>query len=106
MTKNKAPFEPKSVLLVAVPETAGSSLYGMLDVLSATGNIWQTLTRSGRDETLFKVRVVSNADRPFTCGNGIPVQPDCSIAEDPRADLIIVPGIVARARRIDRGTLC
>ena len=91
MTEEKQAFEPKSVLLVAVPETAGSSLYGMLDVLSATGNIWQTLTRTGAEETLFKVRVVSSTDRSFTCGNGIPVTPDCSVVDDPHADLIIVP---------------
>ena len=34
--------EPVEVLIVAVPETAGSALYGMLDVLLAAGNIWQT----------------------------------------------------------------
>ena len=38
--------DPVDVLIVAVPETAGSALYGMLDVLLAAGNIWQTLVRS------------------------------------------------------------
>jgi len=33
------------MLLVAVPETAGSALYGTLDVLLAVGNIWQALER-------------------------------------------------------------
>ena len=28
------------VLILALPETAGSALYGMVDVLSATGNLW------------------------------------------------------------------
>jgi len=28
------------VAIVAVPETAGSALYGMVDVLNAAGNIW------------------------------------------------------------------
>jgi hypothetical protein len=32
--------DPVEVLIVAVPETAGSALYGMLDVLLAAGNIW------------------------------------------------------------------
>ena len=30
-------------LIVALPETAGSALYGMIDVLSATGSLWQQL---------------------------------------------------------------
>ena len=91
MSKKNTPFKPIQVLLVAVPETAGSSLYGMLDVLLAAGNIWQTLTRSGDVQTLFQVQIVSAADRPFTCGNGIPVNPDCNISEDPHAEIIIVP---------------
>lgn len=32
-----------ALLIVAVPETAGSALYGMIDVLSAVGSIWQVL---------------------------------------------------------------
>src|SRR5690606_9406444 len=32
---------PVEALMVAVPETAGSALYGMFDVLAATGNLWQ-----------------------------------------------------------------
>jgi hypothetical protein len=30
-------------LIVAVPETAGSALYGMIDVLSSAGHLWQEL---------------------------------------------------------------
>jgi transcriptional regulator GlxA family with amidase domain len=79
------------VLIVAVPETAGSALYGMLDVLLAAGNIWQTLARSGSEQTLFRVRIVSPIDGLFSCGNGIPVMPDCSIADNPRAGILILP---------------
>lgn len=91
MQAKKTRDEPVEVLLVAVQETAGSALYGMLDVLSATGNVWQTLARTGTPRQLFRVRVVSSSERPFTCGNGIPVNPDCSVAEDPSAELIILP---------------
>ncbi len=91
MNKNNSALKPVNVLLVAVPQTAGSSLYGMLDILSAAGNVWQTLSRTGAERRLFRVRIVASADRPFTCGNGIPVSPDCSISDDPNAALIIVP---------------
>jgi hypothetical protein len=60
---------PIEVLIVAVPETAASALYGLVDVLSATGNLWQTLVREA-PRTLFRVRIVSPGSRPFTCGNG------------------------------------
>ena len=84
----KSPIE---VLIVAVPETAGSALYGMLDVLLAAGNIWETLVRSESAQTFFDVRIVSTDGEPFQCGNGIPVKPDCSVAEDPTASIVILP---------------
>jgi len=83
--------DPVDVLIVAVPETAGSALYGMLDVLLAAGNIWQTLVRSGSEQTLFQVRIVSPTAESFACGNGIPVVPDCSVAENPGASILILP---------------
>ena len=88
-TPEKPPVE---VLIVAVPETAGSALYGMYDVLLAAGNIWQTLVRED-EQTLFHVRIVATSKRPFTCGHGVPVRPDCSIHDNPAASIIILPEI-------------
>ena len=90
MTTNpeKAPVE---VLIVAVPETAGSALYGMLDVLLAAGNIWQTLVRTDSEQALFRVRIVAPTAEAFTCGNGIPVTPDYSVADNPGASILILP---------------
>ncbi len=87
-TRNKGPVE---VLIVAVPETAGSALYGMLDVLLAAGNIWQVLVREEPAPAMFRVRIVALTREAFTCGNGIPVTPDCSIADDPEASIVILP---------------
>jgi transcriptional regulator GlxA family with amidase domain len=79
------------VLVAAVPEAAGSALYGVYDVLSATGKIWQMLARSGKERDYFRVRIVSPDGKLFTCGNGIPVNPDCSIEDDPVAPIVILP---------------
>jgi transcriptional regulator GlxA family with amidase domain len=79
------------VLIVALPETAGSALYGMLDVLCSAGNLFQALVRSNDEQKLFQVRIVANSEHPFTCGNGIPVTPDCSIFDNPMAEIIIIP---------------
>jgi transcriptional regulator GlxA family with amidase domain len=79
------------VLIVAVPETAGSALYGMLDVLSAAGNIWQTLARTEDQQKLFRVRIVSTQGNAFACGNGIPVNPDYAVGDDPPASIVIFP---------------
>ena len=68
------------VLILALPETAGSALYGMVDVLSATGNLWQTLVRSGDQHKRFRVRILSPQEQAFTCGHGIPVNPEVSVS--------------------------
>ncbi len=82
---------PIDVLIVAVPETAGSALYGLVDVLSAAGVIWQTLVRTSDERQLFRVRIVSTRRTSFSCGNGIPVRPAVAIADDPSAPIIILP---------------
>lgn len=82
---------PLETLIVAVPETAGSALYGMVDVLSVTGRVWQTLMRKEPMSPPFRVTVVGVTRQPFTCGNGIPITPGGSIEDVGRADLIILP---------------
>ena len=77
--------------VVALSETAGFALYGMVDVLGAAGNIWQTLTRSPQTCRLFRVRIVAPQAAQFACGNGIPVVPDAGVADDPGAPIVIVP---------------
>lgn len=79
------------VLVVAVPETAGSALYGMVDVLSAAGNLWQNLVCTEPQQKLFRVRVIAPSHEPFRCGNSIPVIPDISFADNPKADILILP---------------
>lgn len=86
--RRKAPVE---TLIVAVPETAGSALYGMVDVLTAAGNLWQTLARSEDASQPFRVRIVGAHARGFRCGNGVPVVPDVAVRDDPRADVIVLP---------------
>jgi transcriptional regulator GlxA family with amidase domain len=81
---------PVETLVVAVAETAGSALYGMVDVLSAAGSVWQTLLRAPEDPR-FRVRVVSPSRAPFKCGYDIPVEPAAAVADDPAADIVIVP---------------
>ncbi len=82
---------PVEALIVAVRETAGSALYGMLDVLSAAGNIWQTLVGTEPAGTPIRPRIVSPSAEPFRCGHGVPVAPDAAVGDDPKADIVILP---------------
>jgi transcriptional regulator GlxA family with amidase domain len=82
---------PLDALIVAVPETAGSALYGMVDVLAATGNLWQELVGGEAPRRLIRPRVVSDRREPFNCGNGIPVRPELSVSDEPDGPIVIVP---------------
>lgn len=83
--------QPLDTVIVAVPETSGSALYGMVDVLSVTGAVWQTLMRTDVAAPPFEVRVVGVTRERFHCGNGIPVEPSAAIDEVTRADIVILP---------------
>lgn len=88
MTRSDAAVE---ALIVALPESAGSALYGMVDVLAATGVLWRELVGEPPGHAPIRPRIVSMSKEPFVCGNGIPVAPDVCIADDPQADVIVVP---------------
>lgn len=80
-----------TALILALPETAGSALYGMIDVLAATGTLWRELVGEQPGRPLIRPLIVSPARRPFRCGNGIPVSPDVAINRAGKPEIVIVP---------------
>lgn len=81
---------PLEFVLLALPESAGSVLYGLLDVLKSTGTLWQALVNETPSAPL-RVRIASVSRRAFRCGNGIPVAPDIAIRDNPAGDVVIIP---------------
>lgn len=90
MDKPGGGHDSVKVLIVAVEQTAGSALYGMVDVLMAAGNLWQAMAHEP-EHRLFQVDVVAIDRAPFRCGNGIPVIPNFSIADNPGGEILILP---------------
>jgi transcriptional regulator GlxA family with amidase domain len=88
---NNRTRSPIDALILALPETAGSALYGMLDVLAATGTLWRELVGEEPGHRLIAPLIVAPKKRPFRCGNGIPVIPDLSLEEARRPEIIILP---------------
>ncbi len=81
---------PLDAYLLALPESAGSTLYGMVDVLASTGTFWREMSGLDRGPDLIRPHIVASTREPFTCGNGIPVQPDLAIDEVGCPDLLII----------------
>jgi len=87
----RVPKPRLETLILALPETAGSALYGLVDVLTSAGRVWQALTRTEPIALPFHVRIASMGTRSFRCGHGIPVSPAVSIRDNPPADIVIIP---------------
>ena len=85
------PLLAKDALIVAVPETAGSALYGMIDVLASAGNLWQQLVGVEAGAKLITPKIASPLSHEFECGNGIPVKPELEISDQPAAEIVILP---------------
>ncbi len=77
--------------IIALPETAGSALYGMLDVLASAGTLWRELVGQDPGRRLIRPKIVSLSREPFQCGNGIPVNPDLAIIDATGAGIVILP---------------
>ncbi len=83
--------ETTEALIVALPESAGSAIYGLVDVFASTGTLWQELIGDKPGERLIRPRIVSVSDEPFLCGNAIPVRPDLTIRSRSDAGIVVVP---------------
>jgi transcriptional regulator GlxA family with amidase domain len=78
-------------LILALPESAGSAIYGLIDVLASTGTLWLDLVGDEPGRRLIQPKIVSLSRDPFHCGNAIPVTPDLTIDEKSDADIIVIP---------------
>lgn len=83
--------KPVEALILALPESAGSAIYGLIDVFASTGTLWLTLVGDEPSGRPIRSKIVSLSHDPFRCGNAIPVTPDLTIAEASGADIIVIP---------------
>lgn len=83
--------KPINALILALPESAGSAIYGLIDVFASTGTLWLDLVGDEPGQRLIQSKIVSVSRDPFQCGNGIPVTPELTIAETSNADIIVIP---------------
>ncbi|MEM1264492.1 MAG: helix-turn-helix domain-containing protein [Pseudomonadota bacterium] len=84
---------PVNVQLLAIPDTSGSALYGMIDVLATHGRLWRAICGLEPGPELIKTQVVAETMEPFRCGYGIPVVPDVVTAAENRPDILIIMDI-------------
>ena len=78
------------IALLAAPETSGSVLYGLYDVLQSVGPMWPDMTVGEPGDALLEVSIVAATAEPFRCFGGIPVEPHAAVADVDDVDAVVV----------------
>ncbi len=81
-------------LILALPDSAGSAIYGLVDVFASTGTLWRQLVGEDPGEMLIRPKIVSLSRDQFQCANGIPVRPEATVHDDQNAEIIVVPELL------------
>ena len=89
--------------ILAAPETAGSILYGLYDILMLPGIAWPRAVLGEPGDPLFEVRIVARTKDPFECRNGVPVSPDAVLDEANQADVVCVPNMTVPINQSPHG---
>lgn len=80
------------IALLAIPEVAASTLYGMFDVLTSAGRDWASLVEGREGESVLDPRVVSLRGRgPMAIANGIQIMSEEDGGVMP--DVVCVPEV-------------
>jgi len=93
---------PLHVSIIAIPDAVISTMSGLYDVLNAF-RIMRGLDDAIPAEPPFTVEIVAADRAPVQLASGLPVQPQRSIAELPRSDIVIVPSVVFGAAGWTKG---
>jgi transcriptional regulator GlxA family with amidase domain len=83
---------PRHVSLVALPDAAVSTLFGIFDVMNGFTQVGLSSLR----EAPFQVEIVGEAVGPLGVASGVPVDVQRAIDTVEASDIVIVPSIVLR----------
>lgn len=84
---------PISAAILAPPEATASTLFGVYDLLAATGRDWQFIVDGKMGDSLFAPHIVARDGRPFATGAGIRVHPDYGYEDCPSPRVVVIPDV-------------
>jgi len=84
------------IAILAMPESTPTAMYGMFEILSSVGVVWQQMMAEGPARPRFHVDIVAADDKPFHTIVGVPVAPGQSIRSGEKFDVVIVTDIEFR----------
>lgn len=98
MNKNvmQAGSHPCHVSLVALPDAAVSTLFGIYDVMNAF-SLLEPLATNCKPRPPFHIHIVGESKRPLTLASGIAIDVQRAIDSIEITDIVIVPSILLRS---------
>ena len=60
-----ADADPIGALIVALPESAGSAIYGLVDVFASTGTLWREIVGDEPGRRLIRPKILSLSRDPL-----------------------------------------
>lgn len=95
MARRPAPAgsSPRHVSLVALPEAAASTLFGLFDVLNAFAILGSPVPAGGAAAP-FRTEIVGEAAGPLRVASGVPIEVQRPMADLETSDVVIVPSVV------------
>src|SRR5262249_24105693 len=96
MTRKSPPSgsQPRHVSLVALPDGAVSTLFGIYDAMNATALMESP--NGGAPAPPFQVEIVGEAAGPLELASGVQVDVQRSVEDIETSDIVIVPSVVLR----------
>ncbi|WP_106206193.1 GlxA family transcriptional regulator [Aliiruegeria haliotis] len=82
-----------SVGLLAVPESSAAVIYGLHEVFSCVGTVWQTLTGDRVASRRMNPRVIGVTTDPIRTTLRVPLVPEGTFADRAQMDVVIVPDL-------------
>jgi transcriptional regulator GlxA family with amidase domain len=87
--------EPRHVSLVALPDAAVSTLFGIFDVMNV--HALMDLSSTGA-KAPFQIEIVGEAAGPVKLAGGVPINVQRSIDSIDATDIVIVPSVILKPR--------
>ncbi len=83
--------------MTATPSAIGILIFEDVEVLDFCGpfeafSVTTPLGEHSDESKLFEVHLIAETPEIVTCRNGLKVQPECTIADHPPLDIILIPG--------------
>jgi transcriptional regulator GlxA family with amidase domain len=93
-------LNPRHVSLVALPDTAVSTLFGIFDVMNTFA---RTSSGSSPADVLFQVEIVGEEAGSLQLASGVPISVQRSIDAVGASDIVIVPSVLVRPDGWEKG---